>query len=181
MAEAFTLKSETILITGAAGSIGRSLALGLATSEVSHLILVDIAETAMHSLLDELTRTAPELQISFFIESIGNINFLNYLFNQFEISRIIHAAAYKHVALMEENVCSAIVTNISAAKLLIDTAEKDNVDQFILLSTDKAVSPSSLMGRTKKVVEDYIIWRKQKGSKILLLNKCPLRVFTSYN
>ena len=162
------LKSETILITGAAGSIGKALTLGLASSGVSHLILVDHAETAMHSLLAVVKRTAPDLEVSFFVESIGNLQFLKYLFEQFAIDRIIHAAAYKHVALMEANACSAIMTNISAAKVLIDTAERNKINQLVFISTDKAVNPASLMGRTKKVVEEYMLQRQRAGAKTRL-------------
>ncbi|MFI8379010.1 polysaccharide biosynthesis protein [Leeuwenhoekiella sp. NPDC079379] len=168
------LTNETLLITGAAGSIGRELVLGFAFKKPKRLILVDISETGLHSLLEELTVKFSEVTVSYFVESVCNADFLNHLFVNFKITSVFHAAAYKHVSLMQENTCAAITTNILGAQLLIDSSIKYKVNQVVVISTDKAVSPVNTMGRTKKVVESYLNFRLKDcvNTKLIALRLC---------
>ena len=103
------LKNQTILITGAAGSIGRELVLGLAQYQPKRLILVDISELGMHSLLQEMAIHFPQVKLNYYLESICDTAFISALFQKQHIDIVFHAAAYKHVSLMEENVCAAVI------------------------------------------------------------------------
>lgn len=171
------LSSEVILVTGAAGSIGRELVFNFASKNPKQLILVDISETGLSNLIKELQINYPKLNFVYFTESICNSAFIDFLFQKHKITSVFHAAAYKHVSLMEQNICAAITTNIYGAKLLIDSATTASVRRFIFISTDKAVEPISVMGRTKKVVEDYLVWKQQEGS---LPQICTLRLCNVY-
>ena len=151
------LKNEVILITGAAGSIGREFTIGLARRNPKQLILVDFAETALHNLILRLKEIAPDLDVVYFIDSVCNVAFVKHLFSEFDIITVIHTAAYKHVSMVETNVCAAIQTNVWGAKLILDQAIQHRVKRFIFISTDKAVSPHNVMGRTKKLIEDYAL------------------------
>ncbi|MCC4213780.1 polysaccharide biosynthesis protein [Leeuwenhoekiella parthenopeia] len=161
-----SVQNEIILITGAAGSIGRELTLGLAKRNPKQLILVDFAETALHGLLLELKQVAPNTAIRYFIDSICNEAFVTHLFNEFKVTTLIHAAAYKHVSMVETNVCAAINTNFTGAKQILDKAIAHQVARFIFVSTDKAVNPQSVMGRTKKLFEMYALSEQKQNQNI---------------
>ena len=175
--DTINLSSEVILVTGAAGSIGRELIFNFASKNPKQLILVDISETGIFNLVKELQTNHPKLDFVYFIESICNSGFIDFLFQEYKITSVFHAAAYKHVSLMEQNICAAITTNIYGAKLLIDSATTAGVRRFIFISTDKAVEPVSVMGRTKKVVEDYLVLKQQEGLKSQI---CTLRLCNVY-
>ncbi len=163
---AYNLKNEVILITGAAGSIGREFTMGLARRNAKQLILVDFAETALHSLTLQLKDIAPDLDIIYFIDSICNQAFVKHVFGEYAITTVIHAAAYKHVSMVEANVCAAIHTNVWGAKLILDQAIQNQVKRFIFISTDKAVSPQNVMGRTKKLFEDYALQVQEQHREV---------------
>lgn len=160
------LKNEVILITGAAGSIGREFTMGLAHRNPKQLILVDVAETALHSLTLQLKDIAPDLDVVYFIDSVCNQSFVKYLFSEYAITTVIHAAAYKHVSMVETNVCAAIHTNVWGAKLILDLSIQQQVKRFIFISTDKAVSPQNVMGRTKKLFEDYALQIQEQHRQV---------------
>ncbi|RXG21088.1 polysaccharide biosynthesis protein [Leeuwenhoekiella aequorea] len=168
--------SEVILITGAAGSIGKELTLNFLAVNDVQLVLVDISEIGMFQLLEEINIKYPKLAVNYFIESISNKEFVQYLFKEFSFKRVFHAAAYKHVALMEANPCSAIVSNIYGAQLIIDYSIINNVSQLVIISTDKAVKPINTMGRTKNVIEKYAGLRSEESHKtnLIVLRLCNI-------
>ena len=168
--------SEVILITGAAGSIGKELTFNFLAVNDVQLVLVDISEIGMFQLLEEINTKYPKLAVNYFIESISNKEFVQYLFKEFSFKRVYHAAAYKHVALMEANPCSAIVSNIYGAQLIIDHSIINNVFQLVIISTDKAVKPINTMGRTKNVIEKYAGLRSEESHKsnLIVLRLCNI-------
>lgn len=150
------LQKKTILVTGGAGSIGSEIARQVASYNPKKLIILDQAESPLHNLSLELLGTYPNIDFEFTICDIANRNRLRVLFNTFKIDVIYHAAAYKHVPLMEDNPSEAIVTNIYGTKNLADIAQKHKVGHFVMVSTDKAVNPTNVMGATKRASEMYV-------------------------
>ncbi|WP_409994608.1 polysaccharide biosynthesis protein [Dokdonia sp. Hel_I_63] len=147
---------KTILVTGGAGSIGSEIARQVASYHPTKLIILDQAESPMHALSLELMSKFPNLDIEFTICDVANRSRLRVLFNTFKIDAIYHAAAYKHVPLMEDNPSEAILTNIFGTKNLADIAVENSVSHFVMVSTDKAVNPSNVMGATKRAAEMYV-------------------------
>lgn len=150
------LQGKTVLVTGGAGSIGSEIARQVASYGPSKLIVLDQAESPLHSLSLELISSFPELDMEFTICDVANRNRLRVLFDTFNIDVIYHAAAYKHVPLMEDNPSEAILTNIYGTKNLADIAVKTKVSHFVMVSTDKAVNPTNVMGATKRAAEMYV-------------------------
>lgn len=152
----FNFSNETILITGAAGSIGSELARQLLKSSFYKLILIDIAESPLYNLIKEFEHEKLK-NIEFLLLNINEEDSLEFLFNKFKPTLVFHAAAYKHVPLMEAHPYEAVKTNILGTKLLADTAVKHHVKKFIFISTDKAVDPVSVMGYSKSIAEHYLM------------------------
>lgn len=150
------LQGRTILVTGGAGSIGSEIARQVASYNPKRLIILDQAETPLHNLKLALDAKYPNLDITYVVCDVANRNRLRILFDAYNIDIIYHAAAYKHVPLMEENPSEAIVTNIYGTKNLADIAVKHKVSRFVMVSTDKAVNPSNVMGATKRAAEMYV-------------------------
>lgn len=150
------LQGKSILVTGGAGSIGSEIARQIASYNPKRLIVLDQAETPLHSLSLELQSTFPDINFEFVICDVANRNRLRVLFDAFKIDIIYHAAAYKHVPLMENNPSEAILTNIYGTKNLADIAVKHKVSHFVMVSTDKAVNPTNVMGATKRAAEMYV-------------------------
>lgn len=150
------LQGKTVLVTGGAGSIGSEIARQVASYAPETLVILDQAESPMHELKLELERAYPDLNLEFTICDVANRNRLRVLFEAYRIDVIYHAAAYKHVPLMEDNPSEAILTNIYGTKNLADIAENYNVGHFVMVSTDKAVNPSNVMGATKRAAEMYV-------------------------
>jgi FlaA1/EpsC-like NDP-sugar epimerase len=149
------LKNKTILVTGAAGSIGSGLVHQLAKFAQGKLILLDQAESGLYELQGELNRMNIRVDFDVVVGSIRNYERLVKVFEIFKPDIIFHAAAYKHVPLMEENPTEAIRTNVNGTKNLVDLAMKYNVEKFVLISTDKAVNPTNVMGASKRLAEIY--------------------------
>lgn len=147
---------KTIMVTGAAGSIGSELCRQLASFGVGELVLFDNAETPMHNLRLELEETYPALK---FHPIIGDVRIparLDYVFSRFHPQVVFHAAAYKHVPLMEENPCEAVLVNVAGSRNVADKCIEYDVEKMVMISTDKAVNPTNIMGCTKRLAEIYV-------------------------
>lgn len=147
---------KTVMVTGAAGSIGSELCRQMATLGVKQLILFDNAETPMHELRLELEKKFPNLDFVPFIGDVRSIERLKIAFNRYSPQIIFHAAAYKHVPLMEENPCEAVRVNDIGTKYVADLCIKHGIEKMVMISTDKAVNPTNVMGASKRLAEIYI-------------------------
>ncbi|MDR1115557.1 MAG: SDR family NAD(P)-dependent oxidoreductase, partial [Tannerella sp.] len=150
------LKNKTILVTGAAGSIGSELCRQLCRLGVTQLILIDNAETPLHNIRLELEEKFPDVQLRSIIGDVRVRERMESLFTRFFPQIVFHAAAYKHVPLMEENPCEAVLVNVYGTINMADLAVKYKVEQFVMISTDKAVNPTNVMGATKRMAEIYV-------------------------
>ncbi len=150
------LKGKTVLITGAAGSIGSEITRQVISFKPRKVILVDQAETPLHSLRLELNALSEEVSIRTVLADVRHRTAMEVVFDKFKPDVVYHAAAYKHVPLMEENPSQAIYTNVLGTKNLADLSIKHNVERFVMVSTDKAVNPSSVMGASKRIAEKYV-------------------------
>ena len=150
------LKGKVFLVTGAAGSIGSELCRQLCTFNLKQLILFDSAETPMHNIRLELEEKFPQVEFTPVMGDIRMIDRVESVFCRFQPQYVFHAAAYKHVPLMEENPCEAVHTNVYGTRNVADMAVKYNVDKFIMVSTDKAVNPTNVMGASKRLAEIYV-------------------------
>ena len=149
-------KDKTIMVTGAAGSIGSELCRQLATFGIKTLVLYDNAETPMHNLRLELEERFPQLS---FVPIIGDVRLkkrLDFAFRQFRPQVVFHAAAYKHVPLMEDNPCEAVLVNVAGSRNVADKCLEYGVEKMVMVSTDKAVNPTNIMGCTKRLAEIYV-------------------------
>ena len=145
------IKNKVILITGAGGSIGSEISRQCAKFGAKKLILLDHSEFNLYTIAEELSNFEPILVM----QSVVNKDFLDLTFEKYKPQIVIHAAAYKHVPLVEDNIPEAILNNVIGTKNSIDCAIKHNVEKFVLISTDKAVRPTNVMGTTKRICELY--------------------------
>lgn len=159
------LKDKTILITGAAGSIGSEITRQVLGFNPLHLILLDQAETPLHNLGLEIGGRTSGSKITSVLADIRNTEIIERIFNEYKPDVVYHAAAYKHVPLMEENPAQAVYTNVIGTKNLADMAVKYHVERFVMVSTDKAVNPSSVMGASKRIAEKYVQMLHEKRKK----------------
>ncbi|HLE62196.1 MAG TPA: nucleoside-diphosphate sugar epimerase/dehydratase [Pyrinomonadaceae bacterium] len=145
--------NRTVLVTGAGGSIGSELARQVAKFGPANLLLVERAEFALFNIDHELRKTWPNLKITPLVADVGDESRMRQILEEFRTHVVIHAAAHKHVPMMETNSCEAVKNNVLGTNLLGELCGQYGVDTFVLISTDKAVKPSSIMGATKRVAE----------------------------
>lgn len=153
---AHSLKGKVVLVTGAAGSIGSELCRQLCTFNLKQLVLFDSAETPMHNIRLELEEKYPDMKFSPIIGDVRMSARVENLFKCFHPQVVFHAAAYKHVPLMEENPCEAVHTNVLGTRTVADLSVKYDVEKFVMISTDKAVNPTNVMGASKRLAEIYV-------------------------
>ena len=151
-----SLKGKVVMVTGAAGSIGSELCRQLCTFGLKELILFDSAETPMHNIRLELEEKFPQVHFEPVMGDIRMADRVESVFSRFRPQYVFHAAAYKHVPLMEENPCEAVHTNVFGTRLVANMAVKYDVEKFIMISTDKAVNPTNVMGASKRLAEIYV-------------------------
>lgn len=149
-------RDKTILVTGAAGSIGSELCRQLATFGIKHLVMYDNAETPMHNIRLELEERYPELSFTPVIGDVRQKPRLDFAFRTHHPQVVFHAAAYKHVPLMEDNPCEAVYVNVAGSRNVADKCIEYDVEKMVMISTDKAVNPTNIMGCTKRLAEIYV-------------------------
>ena len=150
------LTGKRILITGAAGSIGSEMVKQVAIYEPAELVLIDQAETPMHNVRLFLSQMHPEIKAHTIVTTICNPSRMEELFKVFRPEYVFHAAAYKHVPMMEDNPSEAVQNNIYGTRVMADLAVKYGVMKFVMVSTDKAVNPTNVMGCSKRICEIYV-------------------------
>ena len=150
------IEGKRVMVTGAAGSIGSEIVRQVAAFNPAGIILVDQAETPLHRMRLEMKEKWSEVVMMIFVADVSNGSRMERIFEETHPQYIFHAAAYKHVPMMEENVSEAIQTNVLGTKIVADLAVKYKVEKFVMISTDKAVNPSNVMGCSKRICEIYI-------------------------
>lgn len=153
---AANIEGKRVLVTGAAGSIGSEIVRQVASFNPYSIILIDQAETPLHDMRLELQEKWRELRTEVVVADISNISRMEKVFSRTRPQYIFHAAAYKHVPMMEDNVSESVQTNILGAKIVADLAVRYNAQKFVMISTDKAVNPSNVMGCSKRICEIYV-------------------------
>jgi FlaA1/EpsC-like NDP-sugar epimerase len=150
------LEGKRILVTGAAGSIGSEIVRQLMKFETGLIIMLDQSETALHDLYLEMGEHKTNAKFHAFIGDVKDMNRMEFLFDFFKPQYVYHAAAYKHVPLMEDNPAESIKTNVLGTKTMADLSVKHRVEKFVMISTDKAVNPTNIMGASKRIAEIYV-------------------------
>jgi FlaA1/EpsC-like NDP-sugar epimerase len=160
------LRGKVVMVTGGAGSIGSELARQIARFAPERLLLVEQAESPLYFVHLELTRAHPELEVVPLIADVTDVARIEQLFGEFRPHYVFHAAAYKHVPMMECNVVEAVRNNVLGTLRLAECAARHGVERFVLISTDKAVRPSSVMGATKRIAERIVLgWPTLRDSR----------------
>ncbi|PTX19027.1 FlaA1/EpsC-like NDP-sugar epimerase [Pontibacter mucosus] len=150
------LRGKRVLVTGGAGSIGSEIVRQVIGYKPELLIICDQAESPLHELQLEMEEKYPGTKIAIFIGDITNSSRMYSMFKEFTPDIVYHAAAYKHVPMMENNPCEAILTNVLGTRNLADLSLTFDVEKFVMISTDKAVNPTNIMGTSKRIAEIYI-------------------------
>ena len=150
------LHGKRILITGSAGSIGSEMVKQIAKYSPAELILIDSAETPQHDIRLMMAKQFPEIKAETIVTTICSKSRMEHIFKTYLPDYVFHAAAYKHVPMMENNPCESIQNNLYGTKILADLAIKYGVKKFVMISTDKAVNPTNVMGCSKRICEIYV-------------------------
>lgn len=150
------LQGKRILITGSAGSIGSEMVRQIAKYNPAELILIDSAETPQHDIRLMMAKQFPEIKAETIVTTICSKSRMEHIFKTYLPDYVFHAAAYKHVPMMENNPCESIQNNVYGTKILADLAVKYGVKKFVMISTDKAVNPTNVMGCSKRICEIYV-------------------------
>lgn len=150
------LHGKRILITGSAGSIGSEMVRQIAKYSPAELILIDSAETPQHDIRLMMAKQFPDIKAETIVTTICSKSRMEHIFKTYLPDYVFHAAAYKHVPMMENNPCESIQNNVYGTKILADLAVKHGVKKFVMISTDKAVNPTNVMGCSKRICEIYV-------------------------
>ena len=150
------VQGKVVLVTGGGGSIGSELCRQIATHKPKQLVIVDIYENSVYDIQQELKQKYPDLDMVVLIASVRNTNRMNYIFSQYKPHIVYHAAAHKHVPLMEDSPTEAIKNNVFGTFKTAQAAAMSGVQRFVMISTDKAVNPTNIMGASKRICEMII-------------------------
>lgn len=150
------LKGKRVLITGSAGSIGSEMVRQIAKFDPDKMVLIDQAETPQHDIRLMMAKDYPHVKAEVIVTTICNKTRMEAIFKMFRPDYVFHAAAYKHVPMMEDNPCEAVQNNINGTKVIADLSVKYDVKKFVMVSTDKAVNPTNVMGCSKRICEIYV-------------------------
>ena len=150
------LSGRRVLITGSAGSIGSEMVRQIATCKPASMMLIDQAETPQHDLRLMMAKEHPNIDAHIVVTTVCSQSRMDAIFNQFRPEYVFHAAAYKHVPMMEDNPSEAIMNNVYGTKIIADLSVKYGVRKFVMVSTDKAVNPTNVMGCSKRICEIYV-------------------------
>ena len=150
------LKEQTVMVTGAAGSIGSEIVRQVAAFKPQTIVLFEMAESPLHDLTIDLRKEFPNQQFVPVIADVRNVDMVEEVFEEYHPHVVFHAAAYKHVPLMEDFPAQAILANVQGSKNVADMAIRFNAKRFVMVSTDKAVNPTNVMGASKRIAEIYV-------------------------
>lgn len=150
------LKEQTVMVTGAAGSIGSEIVRQVAAFKPQTIVLFEMAESPLHDLAVDLRKEFPNQQFVPVIADVRNVDMVEEVFEEYHPHVVFHAAAYKHVPLMEDFPAQAILANVQGSKNVADMAIRFNAKRFVMVSTDKAVNPTNVMGASKRIAEIYV-------------------------
>lgn len=170
------LEGKRVLITGAAGSIGSEIMRQVSNFNPYKLILIDQAETPLHDIRLELQDRWRDIDAETIVADISNFSRLEMIFKKYRPQYIFHAAAYKHVPMMEDNVSESIQVNVAGTRILADLAVKYNAEKFVMISTDKAVNPTNVMGCSKRLAEIYV---QSLAKKLQKSNESSVKFITT--
>lgn len=165
------IKGKRILVTGGAGSIGSEIVRQLVNFDASSVTVFDNAEASMFHLGQEISRSNPKSHIKYVIGDVRDKYRLEEVFDSFKPNVVFHAAAYKHVPMMEANPIEAIKTNVLGTKNVADISFMNEVDKFVMVSTDKAVNPTNIMGATKRIAELYTQFLETKSATNFIVTR----------
>ncbi len=165
------LRGRRVMITGSAGSIGSEIVRQVAAFKPAKLMLIDQDETPQHDIRLMMNRDFPDVPAETVVTSISRRTRMEYIFESFRPEYVFHAAAYKHVPMMEDNPSEAVLNNIYGTKILADLSVKYGAKKFVMVSTDKAVNPTNVMGCSKRICEIYVQSLNEKLEKEAMLSK----------
>ena len=174
------LTGRRVLITGAAGSIGSEMVRQVAQFKPAALMLIDQAETPQHDIQLMMAKDYPEVPCEVVVTSISRRSRMDYIFDTFRPEYVFHAAAYKHVPMMEKNPSEAVMNNIYGTKVIADMSVKYGVKKFVMISTDKAVNPTNVMGCSKRICEIYVQSLAKKLAKEVQMNGSSSTDYTQF-